>query len=42
MISDGADIIEADLAIEAGVSLRKLFPFDNPGSQNRFFVFPGD
>ena len=34
MISAGADIIEA------GLSLRKLFPYDKPGSKNRFFVFP--
>ncbi len=40
MISDGVDIIEADLAIEAGLSLRKLFPFDKPGTKSRFFVFP--
>ena len=37
----GADIIEADLAIEAGLSLRKLFPLDKPGSKNKFFAFPG-
>ena len=42
MISAGADIIEADLAIEAGLSLRKLFPFGKSNSKKRFFVFPGD
>jgi glycerophosphoryl diester phosphodiesterase len=40
MISDGADIIEADLAIEAGLSLRKLYPIDKPGTKNRFFKGP--
>ena len=39
MISAGADIIEADLAIEAGLSLRKLFPYNKPGSKNRFLYF---
>ena len=40
MIGDGADIIEADLAIAAGLSLRKIYAFDKPGTKNRFFKGP--
>jgi len=37
MINDGADIIEADLAIEAGLSLKDLQKAGREGSKGRFF-----
>jgi glycerophosphoryl diester phosphodiesterase len=40
LIADGADIIEADRAIEAGVAIRPLAPKDS--SKSRFFsTLPG-
>jgi len=37
MVTDGADIIEADLAIEAGMSLRHNNPGYRTGSKKKFF-----
>ena len=37
MVTDGADIIEADLAIEAGLSLRHNNPGYRKGSKKKFF-----
>ena len=37
MITDGADIIEADLAIEAGLSVRDLQKAGRGGSKGKFF-----
>ena len=37
MITDGADIIEADLAIEAGLSIKNLVPLKKSASKSKFF-----
>lgn len=37
MITDGADIIEADLAIEAGLSIKNLVPVKKSISKGKFF-----
>ena len=37
MVTDGADIIEADLAIEAGLSIRDITSGQRSGSKNKFF-----
>ena len=37
MITDGADIIEADLAVEAGLALEKIVPHRKPDSNSKFF-----
>jgi glycerophosphoryl diester phosphodiesterase len=37
MITDGADIIEADLAIEAGLSIREILPIKKSDSKGKFF-----
>ncbi len=37
MITDGADIIEADLAIESGLALNGFFPGKKPDSKSKFF-----
>lgn len=38
MITDGADIIEADLAIEAGLSLTDFIPVNKSVSKEKFFT----
>ena len=38
MITDGADIIEADLAIEAGLSLTGFIPVNKSISKKKFFT----